>query len=141
MVKWVIDNVNISDRTLHKIMGSFTPDNLPQMYHLQEPQKLYEKYFLEHFAKENEDPIDVTQSWRLGSDKFKWEKYGMYPISSLSTPHNFVAVMIFRLFGKADSTKFSIEWVPLIVVVVNAIIMNWIHILSDNLAMDIKEYR
>lgn len=64
MVKWVIDNVNISDRTStnsrHEVMGSFTPDNLHLMYHLPKPQKLYDKDFIEHFAKENEDPMDIT---------------------------------------------------------------------------------
>lgn len=65
----------------------------------------------------------------------------MYPIAPLSTPHNFVAAMTCRLFGKADTTKFSIEWVPLIDVVVNATIMNWNNILSDNLAMSIREYK
>lgn len=65
----------------------------------------------------------------------------MYPISSLSAPHNFVATMMCKLFGKADSTKFSIERVPLTDVVVNTMIMNWIHILSDNLTMAIRENR
>ena len=38
MVIWIIDNVDISDRKFknskHKVMGSFTPDNLRRMYHL-----------------------------------------------------------------------------------------------------------
>jgi len=65
----------------------------------------------------------------------------MYSIASLSAPHNFVATMMCRLFSKANSTKFSIEWLPLIDVVVNATIMNWSQILSENLAMAIREYR
>ena len=59
MVKWVVDNVNISDRTFrnarHEVMGSFTLDNLHQMYQLPEPQKLYDKDFLQHFTKKKED--------------------------------------------------------------------------------------
>lgn len=63
----------------------------------------------------------------------------MYPISSLSAPHNFEVTMRCRLFGKADSTKFSIEKLPLIDVF-SAMIMNRSHILLDNLAMAIREY-
>lgn len=65
----------------------------------------------------------------------------MYPISPLSAPYKFAAAMLCRLFGKVDTTKFSIEWVPLIDAIVNAMIMNWITILSDNLAMAIREYQ
>ena len=43
-------------------MGSFSLDNLHLMYQLPEPQKLYNKEFLEHFNEENEDPLDVTQT-------------------------------------------------------------------------------
>lgn len=105
--------MNISDRTFRngrdEVMGSFTPDKLCQMYHLPKPEKLYDKAFLEHFTKENEDPLDATQTWRSGLGKFKHEKSGMYPIVSLSNPHNFVAMMMCRLFGKADSTNFFVE--------------------------------
>ena len=65
----------------------------------------------------------------------------MYPISPLSVPHSYVAMMMCRLFEKADSTKFSMEWILLIDAVVNATIMNWSYIFSENLAMDIIQYR
>lgn len=65
----------------------------------------------------------------------------MYPIAFLSAPHNFIAAMMCRLFGKANSTKFSIEWIPLIDAVVNAMSMNQSQILSDNLVIANGEYR
>ena len=65
----------------------------------------------------------------------------MYPIAPLSAPHSYVAAMIFRLFGKDDSTKFSMEWIALIDAIVNSVIMNWVNILTDNLAMAIGQYR
>lgn len=77
MVIWIIDNVDISDRTFknskHQVMGSFKPDNLRQMYHLLEPQKINDKAFIENFSKENEDPMDVLQNWRSDSNKFRGE--------------------------------------------------------------------
>lgn len=64
MVKCVTYNINVSDITFrnarHEVMGFFTLDSLRQMYHLPKPQNLSKKDFLEHFSKENEDPLDVT---------------------------------------------------------------------------------
>ena len=62
MVKWIIDNINISDcafQTLRQeVTSSFTPEDLKRMYHIPDPHKVYDKAFLEHFAKENEEPLD-----------------------------------------------------------------------------------
>ena len=65
----------------------------------------------------------------------------MYSIGSICPPHSFAAAMLCRLFGKPDSTKFSLEWLSLIDAAVNATIMNWAQILSNNLARKIMEYR
>lgn len=47
MVKWIIDEVDISDNTFKNkrqhVMGYFSLDNLQLMYQLPEPQKLYNK--------------------------------------------------------------------------------------------------
>jgi len=71
MVKWVIDEVDISNKTFKnktkKIMWSFSLDNLQLMYQLPEPHNLYKKVFLEHFSNENEDLLDFTWTWRLMS--------------------------------------------------------------------------
>ena len=47
MVKWVIDEADILDREFKKrsqeVMGYFIPDNLRLMYHLPEPQVIYNR--------------------------------------------------------------------------------------------------
>lgn len=65
----------------------------------------------------------------------------MYATSSLSSPFCYVIAMLCRLFGKPNINKFSSYWLPLVDAVVNATIMNWAQILSDNLATAILEYR
>ena len=145
MIKWIIDMVDVSDREFknqrQEVMGSFSVDSLRLMYHLPKPQKLYNKQFLEKFSKENEDSTDVTQAWIESEGKFKWDKTGMYSTTSISPPYSFAAAMLCRFFSKAISTKFFPEWIPLIDVVLNATIMNWAQILSDNLENSIMEYR
>lgn len=56
--------------------------------------------------------MDAMQNWRSGSNKYKREKTGMYPIAPLSAPHNFAAAMLCRLFGKADTTNFILNGFP-----------------------------
>jgi len=60
MVKWVIDEVDILDREFNMrsqgVIGSFTLVNLRLMCHLLEPQVIYNRPFIEKFAKENSNP-------------------------------------------------------------------------------------
>ena len=65
----------------------------------------------------------------------------MYTTGSLSSPFCFAAAMLCILIGKPDITKFSLELLPLIDAAVNAKIINWAQILSDNLATKILEYK
>lgn len=67
MVKWIIDDADISDREFktrgQEVIGSFTPDNLRLMYHLPKPQVTYNKQFVEKLVKENEDLTNCTKNW------------------------------------------------------------------------------
>lgn len=65
----------------------------------------------------------------------------MYSIVPISPPRSFAAAILYRIFGKPDSTKFSPQWMPLIDAAVNKTIMIWAQIFSDNLAGMIMEYR
>ena len=53
VVKWAIEEIPITDRTFctkdGRIFGSFKDDDLRQMYHFHEPEKKYNKAFLEKF--------------------------------------------------------------------------------------------
>jgi len=110
MVKWIIDMVIILDREFknsgQEVMRYFSPYSLRLMYNLPEPQKLYNKHFLEKFSKENEDPKNVMRTWTEKEKKIKKDKMGMYSTTSISPPYTFVAAMQCRLFNKPDSTNF-----------------------------------
>lgn len=94
-----------------------------------------------NFAKKKEEPFKMIQGWRVLENKFKFDKIGMYPIASLENPYNYATAMLCRLYGLPNNAKFFIEWIPLIDAYVNSHIMNWVTILSDNLATVITEYR
>jgi len=111
------------------------------MYHLPEPPATYNKQFMEKFAKENECLAEFIKDWSRRDEPLKKDKHGMYSIGSLTSPYCFAAAMICRLFGKPDINKFSPEWLPLLNAAVNATIVDWAKILSDNLATTILNYR
>ena len=111
MVKWVIDEADTSDREFKTgsqgVMGSFTPDNLRLMYHLLEPQVIYNRQFMEKFAKENNNPTDYTRTSSNNEEKIKKYKNGMYTTASICPPYSFAEAMLCRLFGRPDGTNFS----------------------------------
>jgi len=65
----------------------------------------------------------------------------MYAIASLANPYNYATIMLCRLYGLPNNTKFSIEWIPLIDAFFNSHIMIWHSILSNKLSTTITEYR
>lgn len=65
----------------------------------------------------------------------------MYYVDSLAYLYIYVAVVVCRLFRTLDSTRFSMEMLPLIEVAINSFIMDWKTILSDKMASQILDYR
>jgi len=133
MVKWIIENVNIEDKefvTSRKVViSSFKPKDIKRVYHLPPPHKVYDKALVEKFATENEEPSKVIKQWRENLSKHNRGSLFIH------------AAMLCRLFGYANDTKFSVEWVPLIDAASNSTAMDWVTILSNNLACHIIEYR
>ena len=85
--------------------------------------------------------MKVIKEWKEYQSKLKWDKLGTYPIAQIPSPYCYVVGMLCRLFSKLDTTRFSLDWVPLINAIINSLILNWENILSDNLAKHIMEYR
>jgi hypothetical protein len=53
----------------------------------------------------------------------------------------YVEMMVYRLYGKEDTTHFFLPWAPLIHTVVEGFTFDWAKFLSDSLASRITEYR
>lgn len=145
MIRWVLDKSMIIDRQLRtykdEILGYFRPEYLKIMYKLLDPQDTYNSQFVAKFAKKNQDPFKEIQGWRKLEKNFKYEKTGMYSITSLANHYIFAVAMLCILYGLSNNTKSSINWLPLIESSVNSLIINWVTILSKNLVKEINEYR
>jgi len=111
------------------------------MYHIPDPQKVYNKEFVKEFVDTNKVQSEPIKEWRKNPEKHKNESSGMYLVDSLSPPYCYAAAMMCRLFGNNNSARFSIQMVPLILAAVNSEIMDWAVLLSDRIANRILEYR
>ena len=65
MIKWVLDDAELHHRQFkvkgHGLVGSFAAQDLKLMYHLPEPQTIYNADFVRKFAAENPDLSDTTK--------------------------------------------------------------------------------
>ena len=65
MIRWVVENICIEDKQFRnskmELMGSFKAKDLKQMYHILDPQDIYEKSYLANFTKKNEEPFKMIQ--------------------------------------------------------------------------------
>ena len=111
------------------------------MYHLPEPEKIYNKDFVEKFAAENEVPSEPIRDWRQNPAKHKHESSGKYSVDSLASPYCYAGIMMCRLWGLHDSANFDIEMILVMEAAVNSIIMDWATILSDKLTVAVQDFR
>ena len=91
-----------------ELIGSFRAEDLKKMYHIPNPQDIYDNTFVANFAKKNPDPFKLIKGWRVLDNKLKYEKLSMYAIASFANPYNYATTMLCRLYGLPNSTKFSI---------------------------------
>ena len=98
VVRWVIESIATTYRTFFtvegKTFGSFRAEDIRKMYHLPQPEKHYNKAFLEAFAKDNAIKSDPIRQWRHFPTKHKHETLGMYSINSLASPYCYAGAMM-----------------------------------------------
>lgn len=108
------------------------------MYHLPKPEKKYNKAFLEKFRDENETELAPIWEWRQNPTKQNHESSGKYSVNSLCSPYCYAGALMCRFWGLHDSSKFSIEMVPLMEATCNSEIIDWGNILSNKLASTLR---
>ena len=70
---------------------------------------------------------------------FRHKQYGEYETAHLRTPFRIIALMLRRIYGRADGKLYNFGWIPLMYyVAMEGRIFNWADIMSRNLAKCIK---
>jgi hypothetical protein len=151
MIRWALDHVDISPRTIiseKKVtIGTFRPKHLQAMYQLSPtPNFSHDVEFLESFKRKECEQYgrnlsDLIKDWVSHPVKFRADGNGVYSISSLEPQFKYITMMTYRLYRREDTTHFFLLWVPLIHIVAEGCSFDWDKLLSESLTTQIIEYQ
>ena len=93
------------------------------VYHLPEAQV----YLTEDWQKAiRMDLVETLKRMLMPGRNFRTRPTGEYDTASLRTPYSFISLMLNRIFGRAHSKSFKLEWVPIIFyVATQGTVFNW----------------
>jgi hypothetical protein len=84
---------------------------------------------------------DIIKIWWGHPEKVRSYAHGMYSTTSLDAHMLYIAMMLYRLFGKMNPTHFLVDWVAIMNEVAERYTFNSDKMLSNNLAKEIVEYQ
>jgi hypothetical protein len=151
MISWALENVDIQTMSIFNyqkfVVGSFQPEHIQVMYKLSlDPKYNYNVAFMLEFEKHeciqyDKSYPDIIKYWWGHTDKFRANAHGIYATMSLDNHMIYVAMMLYRLFGKKSPTHFPVALVSIMHEVVEGFSFNWAKSLLNNLAKEIMEYK
>ena len=81
------------------------------------------------------DLVETLKRMLMPGKNFRTRPTGEYDTASLRTPYRFIALMLNRIFGRAHSKSFKLEWLPIIFyVATQGTVFNWANIVSNSLS-------
>ena len=81
----------------------------------------------------------LIREWWYDPDSFKVIGEKIYHVTKLKKSPMLVFIMLCRLYGEKNPSRFKLSWVPIIRQVLVGNIFNWAHILSTNLKQEVKK--
>jgi len=81
----------------------------------------------------------LIREWWYDPDSFKVIGEKIYHVTKLKKSQMLVFIMLCRLYGEKNPSRFKLSWVPIIRQVLVGNIFNWAHILSTNLKQEVKK--
>ena len=80
------------------------------------------------------DLVETLKRMLMPRKKFRTRPTEEYDTANLRTPYRFITLMLNRIFERAHSKSFKLEWVPIIFYVENqGTVFNWENIVSNSL--------
>jgi hypothetical protein len=102
---------------------------------------LLKKFDEEECPESVKNYLDLIKDWWAFLEKFRVDTHGTYAMTSLKSHMMYVAMMLYRLFGRENSVHFLLSWVPIMHEVAEGFSFNWAKMLSDSLAKEITKYQ
>jgi hypothetical protein len=110
---------------------SFQAADLAKYYHLEKGTQSLDEELLNKFPHKEKDLFKI---WYKPDKYFKLRPSSEYLTTMLRTPYQYIMVMLCRLYGEKDASKFTMSLMPLIYYCVDeGSMFNWDDILSTSL--------
>jgi hypothetical protein len=119
MISWALDKVDIPIRSILNdqgyIIGSFSLEHIQVMYKLwSNPKHTFNVEFLVEFQRKECIEADRTYPDMIREcarcpAKFRDDSHGIYATTSLNEYMVYVAIMLYRLFGRKDPCHFHAD--------------------------------
>jgi hypothetical protein len=114
------------------------------MYRLSRPTTKLDDNFMNEFIKEKVKKEEMQMAhlireWWYDPDSFKVIGEKIYHVTRLKKSPMLVSIMLCRLYGEKNPSRFKLSWVPIIHQVLVGNIFNWAHILSTNLKQEVQK--
>ena len=112
--------------------AAYSPGYVSLAYHLPEAQV----YLTEDWLKEiNLDLVETVKRMMIPGKNFQTRPSGEYDTAALRTPYRFIALMLNKIFGRAQSKSFKLGRIPIIFyVATQGTMFNWENIVSNSLS-------
>ena len=136
VIGWILPMVDVTtmimENTDKQGYAAYNPGYVSLAYHLPESQVYLTKDWLKEI---NIDLIETLKIMLVPGKSFRTTPSGEYDTTTLRTPYRFIALMLYRIFGRAHSKSFKLGWVPIIFcVATQGTVFNWANIVSNSLS-------
>ena len=120
----------------NKVFASFTPAFLATTYSLPEKETSVTTKWVKILKL---DYTTTTKMMVAEGNTFRHKQSAEYETAHLRTPFRIIALMLRRLYGRADGKLYNFGWISLMYyVAMEGRIFNWVDIVTRNLAKCIR---
>jgi hypothetical protein len=138
-ISWILKHIYLDNLYILNAKGkpitSFQAIDIAKYYHLEKGTRSLDDELLNKFPHKVKDLFKI---WYNPDKTFNLRPSGEYPTTSLRTPYQYIVVMLCRLYGEQDASKFTLSLMPLIYYCVDeGSSFNWVDILSTTLTESI----
>ena len=126
VIGWILPRADVTTMILENVdkqgYAAYSPGYVSLAYHLLEAQVYLTKDWLKAIKM---DLVETLKRMLIPGKNFRTRTTGEYDTASLRTPYRFISLMLNRIFERAHSKIFKLEWVPIIFYVATQVLLGF----------------
>ena len=143
VIEWITKKVDHPHRSIlnfeGKIVASYKPSMINQMYHLKEAIiKISPKWLKQ--KSESTDLLTILKGWWSKGHFRSKPTTAEWKTSKFRKVVQIIVILLSRVFGRKDGSTFLDKWIPIIYqIITNRATLNWGELISSNLDNQLKK--